>query len=310
MPSGGSGGSVNATRKGISGWLYANDAALASELQSYDLVVQSKPDGAERHVRYLFPYGGGLGLTGSAYTSDALSYDPAAAAFYAAKLPNAAMLPIIDSGDGDALATFSSADQEKLAADVAAAIVSDPNARGAHIDIEPFHDEHAPFYAKLKALLHASQKQLTLFTGRTSGPIYSTADIVVLSGYDLGITPVSAAKYQTTLANMVDTALASAASGGSTLLVGIPVSASFEEYATESGACSTATGVSQEQWVGAALQAVCPHQADASYLGVALWQVGSGALEIHSEPGCLRHPDAISDAVWGLLENFDPAHCP
>ncbi len=306
----GTGGDASRGPKGVSGWLYDNDAALAAELASYDSAVQTKPDGAERRVRYLFPYGGGIGLTGSTYAPGALSYDPAAAAFYADKLPGADMLPNIDSGDGELLASFSQADQEQLANDVAQAIVGDPHARGVHIDIEPFRDQHAPFYAKLKTLLHASQKQLTLFTGRTSGPVYSTADIVVLSGYDLGIDPVTPVKYGSTLSNLVTTALASAAAGGSTLLVGIPVSASYEEYSTQSGTCSVATGVTQEQWVTAALKAVCPHQADHNYLGISLWQVGNNALEIHAEPGCLRHPDGISDAVWSLLEDFDPAQCP
>jgi hypothetical protein len=295
--------------RGISGWLYAQDPALADQLLAYDAKVRGQPDGENRRVRYLFPYAGDVGIEGSSYGEHYLSYDPSASAFYASRLPNTDMLPNLDSGDGNAFATWSDQDQERLAADIAAAILADPNAKGVHIDIEPFRDAHLPFYVKLRALLNGGSKILTLFTGRTSGAIYGAADILVLSGYDLGLDPPTTENYRATLGQMVRTAIASAGAAGSALLVGIPASAAWEQHATRSGNCSKDTGIKQEQWVAAALEAICPHRFEQAYLGIALWQITEDPLAMKSEPGCLRHPDNISAAIWEMLATFGPDSC-
>lgn len=294
--------------RGISGWVYAKKQTFADQLLAYDTSLAGKGDADGRRANYLFPYAGSVGVTGSAYGQHTTSYDPSASAFYATRLPGAKMLPNVDSADGAGLAQWSAADQEKLAADVAQSVLADGNAIGIHIDIEPFNDLHLPFYKKLRALLNAKGKLLTMFTGRTSGTIYQTADVVVLSGYDLGINPVSTVNYATTLARMVTQASQAAAQAGSHLMVGIPASASYEEYANETGNCTNDTGYTQEQWIDAALKAVCPHHFDPSYLGVALWQLTDTPLQLSS--GCLRHPDGISASTWQKLAAFDPARCP
>lgn len=294
--------------RGISAWVYSNQAKFADSMIAYDALVQSAPDAAHRQTRYLFPYAGSVGITGTAFGQHHVGYDATASAFYAARLPLAKMLPNVDSADGAKLSLWSTADQEKLAAAVAQPILDDAAAAGVHIDIEPYDDRQLPFYAKLRALLNARGKVVTMFTGRTNGPIYQTADVVVLSGYDLGISPVSTSAYRIALASMVDRASLSAAASGARLMVGIPASASFEEYATESGTCTANTGVTQEQWVTAALVAVCPHHFDPSYLGLSLWELTDKPLQLQT--GCFRHPDGISDATWQKLAAFDPMHCP
>lgn len=294
--------------RGVSAWVYSNQAKFADSMIAYDGLVQSAPDAAHRQTRYLFPYAGSVGITGTAFGQHHVGYDAAASAFYAARLPMAKMLPNVDSGDGAKLSLWTAADQEKLAAAVAQPILDDAAAAGVHIDIEPYDDRQLPFYAKLRALLNARDKLVTMFTGRTNGLIYQTADVVVLSGYDLGISPVSTAAYTMALRGMVDRATASAAASGARLMVGIPASASFEEYAAESGTCTANTGFTQEQWVDAALAAVCPHHFDPSYLGLSLWELTDKPLQLQT--GCFRHPDGISDATWQKLAAFDPTHCP
>ncbi|GAC1352175.1 MAG: hypothetical protein NVS3B20_10190 [Polyangiales bacterium] len=298
------------TRKGISGWIYVTTDALANKLIAYDKAVQAKSEGGNRRVRYLFPYAGALGITGTTFGTHTLSYKPSASAFYATRLPYAAMLPIIDSADGANFKQWSAADQAQLAIEVSKPILADPNAVGLQIDIEPFDPATVPFYTKLRALLNGSAKVLTAFTGRTNGAIYGAVDIVVLSGYDLGITPLTTINYTTTLAKMVSKAVASAKAGGSTLLVGVPASASHEEYATQSGTCHVDTGYTQEQWLQAAWKAVCPSYFDSAFLGLALWKVGDSPLATPHGSTCLRNPGDISDSAWTMLADFDPKACP
>jgi len=283
--------------------------AYVDQLLAYDTAVQSRADGSNRRLKYLFPWAGPIAMNASAYDPQHAieKLSPSQSAYYASRLPGVQMLPSVDSGDGDMLSTWSQADQQKLADDIAQYIQDDPNARGVMMDIEPYDGKHLPLYQRLRARLNPNGKIVAVFTSETSGPIYDNVDWVVLSGYDVGATAPS--NYATILADKVSEAIQSAQSAGSYLMVGIPASASWEEYASATGSssCSMDTGFTQEQWLGAALKAVCPHHFDDHYLGVSLWQVTDVPLDMGA---CDHHPDEISTAAYSLVEQFDPNHCP
>jgi hypothetical protein len=300
--------------KGISAWLYANKQSFADQLAAYDTAVQTKSDGASRRLKYLFPWAGTVRITGTTYDPQHVTLDlsTTATAFYASRLPGVVMLANVDSFDGAMLSSWSPADQQKLAVQIAQHVLDDPNAQGVHVDIEPYDDRQVPFYKELRAKLNSNGRIVTIFTSKMSGPIYENVDVVVLSGYDVGATAPS--NYARVLECMIRPALQSAQNAGSYLMVGIPASASWEEYAyrtSDGGTCDKDTGFTQEEWLDAALKAVCPHHYDSHYLGVSLWEVTDIALRTGtSAPYCYRHPDKISDAAYAMIEAFDPNHCP
>ena len=298
----GDGGS--GTERGLSAWVYENRQPWADEMHAYDSTVS-----VEQRLRYLFPYAGGASIAGASYGTHSVWFDGEVIDYYAARLPDARLLPIFDCADGIAFADWGEADQRQLAGDVADELLANENIAGAQVDIEPFRVEHLPFYDELGERLHAQGKSLTVFTGASSGDIYSIADVVVLSGYDLGISPVTPSEYEAALHDLVGAALASAAAAGTRLMVGVPIAASWEEYATQSGTCDEDTGFTQEQWFSAALAAVCPHTGHASYLGLSLWGFYGDALEIPRGSGCFRNPGAVPPANWMALTDWGNSSC-
>jgi hypothetical protein len=298
----GDGGS--GTERGLSAWVYENRQPWADEMNAYDSAVS-----VEHRLRYLFPYAGGASIAGAGYGTQSVWFDGEVIDYYAARLPDARLLPIFDCADGVALADWGEADQRQLAGDVADELLANENIAGAQVDIEPFRVEHLPFYDELGERLHAEGKSLTVFTGASSGDIYSIADVVVLSGYDLGISPVTPSEYEAALHDLVGAALASAAAAGTRLMVGVPIAASWEEYATQSGTCDEDTGFAQEQWFSAALAAICPHTGHASYLGLSLWGFYGDALEIPRGSGCFRNPGAVPPANWMALTDWGNGSC-
>ncbi len=292
------------SERGLSAWVYENRQQWVDEMSAYDSTVP-----VEQRLRYLFPYAGGAAIAGAGYGTESVWFDEEVIDYYAARLPDARLLPIFDCADGIAFTEWGEADQRQLAGDVADALLVNENIAGAQVDIEPFRIEHLPFYEELGQRLRAEGKWLTVFTGASSGVIYSIADVVVLSGYDLGISPVTPAEYESVLRDLIGTALASAAEAGTRLMVGVPIAASWEEYATQSGTCEQDTGFSQEEWFSAALSAVCPHTGHASYLGLALWGFYGDALEIPRGSGCFRHPGAVPPANWAALTHWSQGGC-
>ena len=290
--------------RGYSAWVYENRQSWADEMNAYDSSAQ-----AAMRLGYLFPYAGGASISGTAYGSQSVWFDAEVVDFYASRLPNARILPIFDSADGDAFAAWSDPDQRHLAGDVADQLLANGNIAGAQIDIEPFRIEHLPFYHELGQRLHSQGKTLTVFTGASAGDIYTIADIVVLSGYDLGISPVTPTEYTAVLKNLVGDALQSAAAAGTRLMLGVPITASWEEYASQSGTCDHDTGFTQEQWFSAALAAVCPHTSHASYVGLSLWGFYGDALEIPRNSGCFRNPGAVPPASWVSLASWGNGGC-
>lgn len=295
----------NPPLKGISAWTYnGQQQRYVNELSAYDTAVQSGVDGANRCVRYLFPWAADISNANPSFDTRSIT------AWWAAKLPGVAILPNVD-GDGAVLDAMSTAQMQALADLVASKINADPNAAGVHIDIEPYRDTHIPFYARLRAALNANlpRKVQTMFTGRTYGPIYSNSDIVVFSGYDLGISPLTPLNYENVLSSRVGTALASARAGGSYLLVGVPASASYEEYAYSTGSCPNNTGSTQEQWFKGALNALCGHYFEGHYLGPSLWSFFTVPLSIPTGSNCLRYPAFISAANYQALTDMNPPAC-
>jgi hypothetical protein len=295
----------NPPAKGIAAWTYNGlQQRYVNELSAYDTAVQGAVDGANRRVRYLFPW--------AADVSDANpNFDTRyVTAWWASKMPGVAILPNVD-GDGAVLDGMTTAQMQTLADLIASKINADPNAAGVHIDIEPFRNAHIPFYARLRADLNANvpRKVQTMFTGATFGSIYSNSDIVVFSGYDLGINPLTPLNYENVLYSRVGTALASARAGGSYLLVGVPASASYEEYYYSTGSCPNNTGYTQEQWFKGALNALCGHYFEGHYLGPSLWSFFTVPLSIPTGSNCLRYPAFISPANYEALTDMNPPAC-
>jgi hypothetical protein len=284
------------TGRGVSAWVYENRSTWTDAMNAYNLAVPS-----DQGLDSLFPYVGGVSFGGAAYGTEAIWFDEDVVAYHAAALPGARMLPIFDSGDGEIFALWSDADQRLFAADVADLMMGIAGVAGAHVDIEPFRVAHLPFYDELGERLRAQGKVLTVFTGASAGDIYGLADVVVLSGYDLGIDPVTPTEYGQVLGNLVGAALHSAQNAGVGLLVGVPIAASWEQYENQSGTCDHDTGFSQEEWFQAALGAVCPHREHPHYLGLSLWGFYGDALEIPRGSGCYRHPGGVSQANWDTL---------
>lgn len=292
--------------KGIGAWLYAQDASWVTQLQYYNTQVAGKTDGANRQVRYLFTYAGSINI--NAGGTGSFGYSPAPGAYYKAAFPSALILPSLDNANGANMSGWTLGQKQTLADNIAAAVIADSNANGAQVDIEPYTAAyHDAFYLRLKTQLTAAGKILVVFTGATSGNLYSSSysDIVAFSGYDLG-SVTNPVNYGSTLNTRVTTALGNAAAGGTKLLLGVPAAASAEEYQYRDGSCSGSTGYTQEQWFASALAVVCAKHFSAAMLGASLWgffyqeQIGAG---------CYHHPEWISSQNIDGLININPPAC-
>ncbi len=289
---------------GLSAWTYDFD-----EVRVQQIIAQHAQPDPRRRFAYLFPYAGSVNQEGGHKAN--VTYTREGPAQFAKALPKGILLlPIVDGRqDEKEFNDWTDAEYDAVAADVAKAIIDDPNAAGVQIDIEPFHDSHLPFYESLGARLKKKGKIMTGFLspGRSEAALtrmYRACSIVVLSGYDLELPdPVS---YGKALHAAVDRCLRIAAKVGGRTMIGIPAGGSWAEHEyrgiVENGACKKElTGFKQTQWLGAALEAVKPFESDPSVAGLALWVLTGRTSAPEDE--CLKgdHPHYISDACWSLL---------
>jgi len=289
---------------GLSAWVYAYGEVQVGQIRRHDAQA---PGG--RKFRYLFPYAGsvefGKNRTFSTYYSAETSRQ------YATALGSGILLlPIFDGRqDHGEFEGWSSTEYEAFAGKVAAHILSDPNAAGVQIDIEPFRDTHLLFYEALGRLLRAQGRLMTGFIspGRSDDVLrrmYRACDIVVLSGYDFELPTPD--RYGAALEHHLAKCHRIAKEAGGLTMVGIPAAGSWAEHEytgeIKDGVCvKRESGFTQPQWLAAALAAVAAHEADDTYRGVSLWAL-SGRTK--GEPGeCLKsyQPDYIQEACWTLL---------
>jgi hypothetical protein len=174
------------------------------------------------------------------------------------------------------------------------------------MDIEPYHDSHLPFYQRLRTLLNAGGKLLTMFTGRSNNPdIFLAADIVVYSAYDQTAfaQPLAPATWGSNLYGQIDQLLDTAESVGGKALIGIAAAASTNMFETVGGACTNRTGYPMQDYITAAGPAMGFHHCRDSNLGASLWVMGQGNSVIYA--GCTFTPYEIKAPVWSVFSAYN-----
>ncbi len=294
---------------GISAWTYGFDDARVRQILDHNLTAAPA-----RRFRYLFPYAGSveLGREGRFTTS----WKAEVAARYAAALPpDILLLPIFDGRqDEKQFNGWTPVQYEALARDVAAKVLADPHAAGIQVDIEPFHDDHLPFYEALGALLRAQGRLMTGFIAPTRPEatlrrMYAACDIVVLSGYDFE--QPNPAAYGAALAHALERAHRIAVETAGHTLVGVPAAGSWAEHEytgiVEGGTCRRQeTGFTQPDWLRAALGAVALREQDDDFLGMALWVLSGRTEGAPRECRLGDQPDYIGPECWRLLQTAAP----
>jgi hypothetical protein len=295
--------------RGLATWVYHYMPGIARQVKRFD--GKARPGG---RFRYFFPYAGSPSF-GAARRSVTMHYDATATRAYARALPrDVLLLPIVDARNDDKSFDGWTEEQYREAArEVARCVLDDPDAAGVQIDVEPFSPGHLPFYRSLRELLNAKGKYSTMFVGardeETLKRIFAASDVVVISGYDLDVEGMSLARYEQALRGSLARVQRAAEAAGGHYLLGIPAAASWGEYEyiAGGGAARRETGVKQEQYVQAALDAVKPYRNRPQYLGLSLWHMSDPETE-HEQPEAARSPtkfpDVIRPSVWRMLERY------
>jgi hypothetical protein len=293
--------------RGISTWVYRYTDGVARQVKRFN--GKARPEG---RFRYFFPYAGSpsFDAQGKRIT---MHYDGTATRAYAQALPRGVLLmPIVDGRNDDkAFDGWTEEQYREAARQVAQCVLDDPNAAGVQIDIEPFSPAHLPFYRHLRGLLNAKGKYCTMFVGawdrETLMQIFASCDVVVISGYDLDGEGISLPRYREAIQGALARVQQAAEAAGGHYMVGIPAAASWGEYEYLAGgdAERKETGVKQEEYVRAALDAVKPYGKCPHYLGLALWHMSDPETE-HEQPETatspIKFPDVIRPSVWEMLE--------
>jgi hypothetical protein len=300
--------------QGNSAWAYTMDASNAAAINSYE--ASAPPNG---HFKYFFPDCASvdIGPAGSR-TFNISAYGSAAAmvSFYKGLLPNAMIMPIIESGCGGNCGTIFngwSVTDMQWAADQTAAFVTTTASTwgsigGIHLDLETYHDSHLAYYLRLRQDLNALGYRLSFFAPVSSNSqFFSAADFVVFSGYDLGLsggTAETPGAYGNKLGTDVSGLMNLAQATGGYLMVGLPLAAStteFETYLCGSCGAPAPSGYSQSQYVSAAAEVLCPYTSNAHFLGVSAW-----VMEL---TGNSYTPAAPSQASWNILSGLTTMPC-
>ena len=296
--------------RGLATWVYQYKDGVARQVKRFN--GRARP---ELRFRYFFPYAGSPSFDGLGKRIT-MRYDGTATRAYAQALPRGILLmPIVDgSNDDRAFDGWTEEQYREAARQVAQPVLDDPNAAGVQIDIEPFSPAHLPFYRHLRGLLNAKGKYCTMFVGAwdkdTLMGIFASCDVVVISGYDLDGEAISLPRYQQAMRGALARVEQAAQAAGGRYLVGIPAAASWGEYEylAGGGAERKETGVKQEEYVRAALDAVRPYRKCPQYLGLALWHM-SDPETAHEQPEAVtsptKFPNVIRPSVWEMLEQYD-----
>ena len=294
--------------KGISGWVYRYREGVAEQVTLFNSF-------ARPHLRfaYLFPHGGSIGFPGEKGDTNVYYNGEQSAAYARALPPGTLIMPIVDGRtDGGEFDGWTDEQYAAAARHVADRVIADPNAAGVQVDIEPFNPDQLPFYRHLTEYLSAAGKVSTMFVGpwndEVLARIFDSCDVVVMSGYDLAGEGSSLNAYRTAMKAAVPRFQQLAEQAGKHYMVGIPAAASWGEFEFEvgGGAARVETGVRQEQYVQAALDAVKPFLDFPQCLGLSLWHL-SDPDEVEDPDSVTertKFPAAIQPSVWKMLEDY------
>jgi len=223
-------------------------------------------------------------------------------------------MPIVDGrADKGEFSGWTDEQYREAARKVAKHIIDDPHAAGVQIDIEPFRPDHLPFYRHLTEMLNAEGKYCTMFVGPKRRDlltrIFQSCNVVVMSGYDLNGEGMELEAYRAAMKGSLARFQQVAEETGGQYMIGIPAAASWGEFEYIAGGDSerTETGVKQEEYVRAALDAVKPYHECPQYIGVSLWHMSDPEKDLEEPEKASRRtkfPNIIRESVWKLLEDY------
>ncbi len=287
--------------KGASFYTYSNNTAWRTQLLNYNTAVPTS-----KKLNYIFPWGGSITL-GSSPAASSVAFDPVVVNYYKPSFPSALLLPTIDSGGGVAMAGWTTAQLQSYATTFYNAFVAAyPSSAGVQLDIEPTRAQHQVFYTKLRSLLNASGRVLTVYADSADCLLFNSVDAVMVPAYDHLAPDVahSPAAYASDLSTRINATLAAAKSCGGRFWLGIPASAAtdvFEyESNTQNGAAVISSGYQQTQYVQAASDLICPISAEPEFLGGVIWGYANFIRSWNN--GKYLHPNAPSSASMAILQ--------
>jgi len=295
--------------KGISTWVYRYSDGVSRQVHRFN-------ERALPHLRfkYFFAYAGSVGFTDQEGEAK-VYYSAEATSAYAETLPPGMLImPTVDGrADKGEFSGWTDEQYREAAGKVAKHIVEDPNAAGVQIDIEPFRPDHLPFYRHLTEMLNAEGKYCTMFVGPKRKDlltrIFESCDVVVMSGYDLNGEGMGLSSYRNSMRGSVARFQEVAEETGGQYMIGIPAASSWGEFEflVRKDGTRKETGVKQEEYVGAALDAVKPYLDSPQYVGLSLWVMSDPEAAVEepadtTKPG--RYPNVIRESVWKMLEGY------
>ena len=296
--------------KGTSAWSYAFDEKVLARISDYNALARQ-----DLRFNYFFPYAGSLDFD-KEMRKTLLSYDSEKiSGEYAKRLPAGSLImPIVDArADKGEFDGWTDEEYQAAALSVAVAVGTDDHAAGVQIDIEPFSESHLPFYRHLRRELNARRKFTTMFVGpkneKLMSKIFSSCDVVILSGYDLDRENPGVENYRRLLTKALARVQKVASKTAGKFMVGIPAAASWGEYeysVDAGGQNRTETGTRQEDYVRAALDVLKDYQENPEFLGIALWQL-SRSKDADAPEKATKHtkfPDYIRPNVWQILKEY------
>jgi hypothetical protein len=296
--------------KGISTWVYRYSEGVSRQVHSFN-------SRALPHLRfkYFFPYAGSVGFKDQEQGQAAVHYRSEASSAYAETLPaGTLMMPIVDGRtDKGEFDGWTDEQYRAAAQEVAKHIIEDARAVGVQIDIEPFRAGQLPFYRHLTEMLNAEGKYCTMFVGPKQKElltrIFESCNVVVMSGYDLNGEGMALDKYRAAMKWAVARFDEVARETGGQYMIGIPAAASWGEFEYMAGGEGgrVETGVKQEEYVEAALDAVKPYLDSPHYIGLSLWHMSDPEKDFEEPEKATRRtkfPNVIRESVWRMLERY------
>ncbi len=295
--------------RGLSTWVYQYREGIAKQVREFN--QRAKPD---MRFRYFFPYAGAVDFPGKGHEM-VLHYSTDIPHHYAETLPaDILIMPIVDGrSDHGEFDDWTEEEYGRAARKVADRILADPEAAGVQIDIEPFHPSHLPFYRQLRGMLNAGGKFCTMFVGPRSEKllteIFESCDIVVMSGYDIAGEGAPLDKYRTAMKRALALFQRVAHKTKGHYMIGIPAAASWGEfeYIAGGGSPREETGVKQEEYVEAALEAIAPYRERPEFVGISLWHMSDPETEFERPEDAKKRtkfPNIIRESVWRILERY------
>ncbi len=295
--------------KGISTWVYRYGDGVSRQVHAFN-------SRALPHLRfkYFFPWAGWVGFPEEEGVAT-VGYRSEAVEAYARTLPPGTLImPIVDGrADKGEFSGWTDEQYREAARKVAEHIIADPHAAGVQIDIEPFRPDHLPFYRHLTEMLNAKGKYCTMFVGPKRHDlltrIFQSCNVVVMSGYDLNGEGMDLERYRASMKGAVARFQQVAEETGTQYMIGIPAAASWGEFEYTAGgdAERVETGVKQEEYVQAALDAVKPYHEHSHYIGLSLWHMSDPEKDFEEPEKATRrtkYPNIIRESVWKMLEDY------